>query len=104
MWLREGQLLLHEISTAWTKLASEQVRNRLVITDLVSWGIKKWFGKNLIRKLSMGELVAGTYRNAATAAYWDGNNQHGEPIASGIYFYQIRTSQHQEMRKMVILK
>ena len=44
---------------------------------------------SLVRKLALGHLDAGFYVNPAEAAYWDGNNQRGEPVASGVYFYTI---------------
>ena len=59
---------------------------------------------DLVRRLSMGQISAGAYRDRERAAYWDGKNENGEQIASGVYFYQIRASNYREMRKMVILK
>ena len=41
---------------------------------------------------------------AIRAAYWDGRNALGEPVASGIYFYQLETDEISSLRKMVILK
>ena len=38
------------------------------------------------------------------AAYWDGRNGLGEPVASGVYFYQLQTGDISPIRKMVILK
>ena len=42
-----------------------------------------------IRRLSLGLQTAGTYRTQSRAAYWDGRNAVGEPVASGIYFYTL---------------
>ena len=44
----------------------------------------------LIRTLDLGEREAGEYTTKDKAAYWDGHNNEGEEIASGIYFYQLR--------------
>ena len=57
-----------------------------------------------IRQLSVGFQTAGTYRTTSRAAYWDGLNTVGEPVASGIYFYTLRTRHFMATRQMVIVK
>ncbi len=57
-----------------------------------------------IRQLSLGLQTAGTYRTQSRAAYWDGRNAVGEPVASGIYFYTLQADQFKATRQMVILK
>ena len=57
-----------------------------------------------IRHLSFGFQTAGTYRTTSRAAYWDGRNAVGEPVASGIYFYTLQAGQFKATRQMVILK
>ena len=57
-----------------------------------------------IRQLSLGFQTAGTYRTQARAAYWDGRNSAGEPVASGIYFYTFHAGQVKVTRKMVMRK
>ena len=58
----------------------------------------------LIRELSLGFQTAGTYRTPSRAAYWDGRNAIGEPVASGIYFYTLQAGNVNVTRQMVILK
>ncbi len=58
----------------------------------------------LIRTLSLGYQSAGFYQNRERAAYWDGRNTLGEPVASGVYFYQLVTPFFQQTRRMLILK
>ena len=58
----------------------------------------------LVRQLDLGLKAAGYYRDRQSAAYWDGNNQSGERVASGLYFYQILADDYRQTRKMVILK
>ena len=43
-----------------------------------------------MRQLDLGHQPAGYYTDRTKAAYWDGRNEHGESVASGIYFYQLR--------------
>ncbi len=57
-----------------------------------------------VRQLPLGFQGAGTYRTRSRAAYWDGCNAVGEPVASGIYFYTLRTGEIKATRQMVILK
>ena len=45
----------------------------------------------LVRTLSLGYQVAGFYNSRERAAYWDGRNALGERVASGLYFYTIKT-------------
>ena len=57
-----------------------------------------------IRHLSVGFQTAGTYRTRSHAAYWDGRNASGEPVASGIYFYTLQAGNVNTTRQMVIVK
>ena len=57
-----------------------------------------------IRQLSLGFQTAGTYRTPSHAAYWDGRNTSGEPVASGTYFYMLQTGHFKATRQMVIIK
>ncbi len=58
----------------------------------------------VVRTLELGHQSAGYYTGRDRAAYWDGRNALGEPVASGVYFYQFETDDLSSMRKMVILK
>jgi WD40 repeat protein len=58
----------------------------------------------LVRTLPIGEMPAGVYQSRARAAYWDGKNAHGEPVASGVYFYTLKAGQFTATRKMLIRK
>ena len=58
----------------------------------------------MVRQLDVGYQRAGYYTDRAKAAYWDGHNESGESVASGVYFYQLRADHFYAMRKMVILK
>ena len=58
----------------------------------------------VVRRLDLGHQMAGYYTDRTKAAYWNGRNEHGESVASGIYFYQLRTGDYTALRRMVILK
>ena len=59
---------------------------------------------SLVRQLGIGHQKAGEYVTRSNAAYWDGRNEVGETISSGIYFYQISAGDFIASRKMAILK
>ncbi len=58
----------------------------------------------VVRKIDLGHQVAGIYQNRNRAAYWDGRNTQGEPVASGVYVYTLKASDFTASRKMFILK
>ena len=58
----------------------------------------------LVRTLSLGFKPAGFYQGRARAAYWDGRNDVGERVSSGVYFYRLSTPSFYQMKRMVILK
>ena len=57
-----------------------------------------------MRQLNLGHQKAGYYTDRTKAAYWDGLNEIGEPVASGVYFYTLTTNDYTETRKMTIIK
>ncbi len=59
---------------------------------------------NLVRTIDVGFKPAAAYDSRASAIYWDGRNNYGEPIASGVYFYHLFTDAFSAARKMLILK
>ena len=58
----------------------------------------------LVRTLELGQMPAGAYSDKERAAYWDGRNAQGEPVASGVYFYTLTAGDFSATRKMVIRK
>ena len=58
----------------------------------------------LVRRLTVGHQAAGMYRSRSRAAYWDGRNQLGESVASGLYFYTLTAGEFTATQRMVILK
>ncbi len=58
----------------------------------------------VVRALDLGHQRAGTYQTRTRAAYWDGRNAVGEPVASGVYFYTLTAGDFTATRKMLIRK
>ena len=59
---------------------------------------------HIVRTLDVGHQIAMVYEDRAKAIYWDGRNEVGESVASGIYFYHLSAGDYSATRKMVILK
>ena len=67
-----------------------------------------------VRQLHLSNQKAGRYLDKKTAAYWDGKDQIGQSVSSGIYFYTLKAggfdtqaTQPKDFvatRRMVILK
>ena len=59
---------------------------------------------HVVRTLALGHQTAGMYQSRSRAAYWDGRNAVGEPVASGLYFYTLTAGDFSATRKMLIRK
>ena len=75
---------------------------RLAAETPVTLGIYNVQGQ-LMRELNLGAQAAGNYLSR-NAAYWDGKNDFGEPVASGVYFYTLTAGNFSATRKMLIQK
>ena len=58
----------------------------------------------VVRTLALGHQPAGVYQTRSRAAYWDGKNEYGESVASGVYFYTLTADDFTATRKMLIQK
>ena len=58
----------------------------------------------IVRRLALGHQTAGMYQSRSRAVYWDGRNQLGESVASGLYFYTLTAGRFTATRRMLILK
>ncbi|MCZ6679835.1 MAG: T9SS type A sorting domain-containing protein, partial [Candidatus Poribacteria bacterium] len=57
-----------------------------------------------VREFSLGHLAAGDYRFPLRAVRWDGRNDLGEAVTSGVYFYSLEAGDFRATRKMVLKK
>ena len=58
----------------------------------------------LVRQLDLGLQEAGYYVDKSRAAYWDGANEDGESVASGVYFYKLDAGEFTASKRMVVVK
>jgi len=52
-----------------------------------------------VANLLHGELAPGRYKFS-----WEGQNHHGRPLPSGVYYYRVTTNKETKVRPMVLLK
>ena len=53
----------------------------------------------VVRTLVNTKQSAGRY-----AVQWDGSDDAGKPVSSGVYFYRLQTAQFSQTHKMMMLK
>ncbi len=58
----------------------------------------------LVRHLDLGPQPEGFYTDKHYAAYWDGRNDDGELLASGVYVYVFRAGSFRASRRMAIVR
>jgi hypothetical protein len=68
----------------------EQVPTNLVVYDLLGREVTRLVDKS---------LSPGKY-----SIVWNGRNRFGNRVASGIYFYSLRTGTFSNTRKMILLR
>ena len=49
-------------------------------------------------------LKDGQFTQGANEIGWNGQDDHGQDVASGVYFVQLVTEEHQESKKVVLLR
>ena len=58
----------------------------------------------IIRTLQLGNQDADAYVSRDRAAYWDGRNDVGEKVSSGVYFYTLKAGDFIATKKLVVLR
>ena len=67
-------------------------------TSPVSLQIVDMLGRNV------RALIAGAYDPGSYVAEWDGTNDDGQDVASGVYFYRLSAGGYLSTRRMVLLR
>ena len=74
---------------------TEAARVQIRIYDVVG---------HLVRELDLGTKLAGSYLSKPQAAYWDGGNDMGEAVSSGVYFYTLEAGDYRRTRRMIVAR
>ncbi|RMI05045.1 MAG: T9SS C-terminal target domain-containing protein, partial [Calditrichaeota bacterium] len=75
-----------------------QIEFSIPKAEMVSLKVYDVLGRE-IQTLVKGRLTPGKYQ-----IRWDGRDQHGQPVASGVYFYRLKTRDFAQIRKMILLR
>jgi hypothetical protein len=59
---------------------------------------------HLVRRLYMGRRDVGVYVSEEKAGYWDGRNETGEKVSSGVYFCQMQSNKFSKFMKLVMIR
>ena len=114
--MKRGFLVLEQLLISLTPTKTELLANypnpfnpetwipyRLAADAFVTLTIYDSSGQ-VVRTLNVGHRIASAYENRSKAIHWDGRNDVGEQVASGVYFYHLDTGDYSATRKMLILK
>ena len=110
-WIKLPALVIYEIPAETELLANYPnpfnpetwIPYRLAEDAVVTLTIYDGNGQ-LIRTLNVGYRIAAVYESQSKAIYWDGKNELGESVVSGVYFYTLTAGDFSATRKMLILK
>ena len=58
----------------------------------------------LVRRFDLGRLKAGRYIGMGRAVRWDGRNERGERVASGVYVVVLVANEDRFCRRMVVIR
>ena len=87
---------------------SQNYPNPFNSTTILSYEIKKGEHVGLriydILGREVRELVNGVQKEGYYQVNWDGRNNQGKGVTSGIYFYQLNVRDFKESKKLVLIK
>ena len=74
------------------------IEYQLPQSAIVELGVYNFMGQK-VKKLVQEAQGAGTYRTA-----WNGHNDDGRTLASGVYLYRLRAGEYVQTRKLLLLR
>ena len=114
--MKRGIIMLEQLLIALTPKETELLANypnpfnpetwipyRLAEDAFVTLTIYNGSGQ-VVRTLDVGHRIASAYESQSKAIHWNGRNDVGERVASGVYFYHLSAGDFSATRKMLILK
>ena len=114
--MKRGVMILQQLLASLTPTETELLANypnpfnpetwipyRLAEDAFVTLTIYDQTGQ-AVRTTDVGHQTAAVYESRSKAIYWDGRNEVGETVASGVYFYHLSAGDYSATRKMLILK
>ncbi|MFQ5706746.1 MAG: YCF48-related protein [bacterium] len=75
------------------------IRYGLPKAEKVTLKIYNLLGKEVVTLVNDAEKTMGYH-----VAIWDGRNQHGQPVSSGVYIYRLQTRRFTQAKKMILLQ
>jgi hypothetical protein len=57
-----------------------------------------------VKTYSNPELVEGFYSSNSCSIVWDGIDDSGKPVSSGVYLYKLKVGEFEESKKMLLLR
>ena len=114
--MKRGIMMLEQLLVSLTPTETELLSNypnpfnpetwipyRLAEDAFVTLTIYDQAGQ-VVRTLDVGHRIASAYESRSKAIYWDGRNDVGERVTSGVYFYTLTAGDFSATRRMLILK
>ncbi len=87
---------------------SQNYPNPFNSTTILSYEVKKGEHVGLriydILGREVRELVNGAQKEGYYRVAWDGRNNQGKEVTSGIYFYQLRAGDYKQTRKLALIR
>ena len=119
--VQRGKLMLEQLLTTLTQGSSIPAETALLPNYPNPFNPETWIPYQLqvpadvtltihdvrggtVQALEIGYQPAGLYQSRDRAAYWDGRNQYGEPVATGIYFCTLTANDFTTTRRMLVNK
>ena len=114
--MKRGIMILEQLLVSLTPKETELLSNfpnpfnpetwipyRLAEDAFVTLTIYDGSGR-VVRRFDVGHQIASAYESRSKAIYWDGTNELGERVASGVYFYHLSAGDYSATRRMLVIK